>query len=156
MSNFNRARLDYTTYLTMNRDFLGRISTLRLDGSVGWIFSGSMLRPMNGSTSVAGRCVASPIGRSAPRGTPAKPGGPTDIPIGGDFLLFLGAQYQFPDRWPTSSMESFFIDSGTVNDSPGFDEYRIGVGAGVRVYIPAARSDPHGLRFCHSAHEAGQ
>ncbi|MAB83416.1 MAG: outer membrane protein assembly factor BamA [Phycisphaerae bacterium] len=143
--NFNRARLDYTTYLTMNRDFLGRISTLRLDGSIGWIFSGSA--PTYERFYLGGRTLRGFAYREvSPKGTPAKPGGPTDIPIGGDFMLFLGAQYQFPIA--ANFIDGvFFIDSGTVNDSPGFDEYRIGVGAGVRVYIPQLGPTPMAFDF---------
>jgi len=143
--SFNRARMDYTTYLTMSRDFLGRISTLRLDGSVGWIFSGSA--PTYERFYLGGRDLRGFAYREvSPKGIPSKPGGPTDIPIGGDFLLFLGAQYQFP-LIATFIDGVFFIDSGTVNDSPGFDQYRVGVGAGVRVYIPQLGPTPMAFDF---------
>ena len=143
--NFNRARLDYTTYLTMSRDFLGRSSTLRLDASVGWIFSGTA--PTYERFYLGGRDLRGFAYREvSPKGIPSRPGGPTDIPIGGNFLLFLGAQYQFP-LIATFIDGVFFIDSGTVNDSPGIDQYRIGVGAGVRVYIPQLGPTPMAFDF---------
>ena len=73
------------------------------------------------------------------------PGG-ADIPIGGDFMLFLGAQYQFP-LVGTFIDGVFFVDSGTVNDAPGFDEYRVGVGAGLRIYIPQLGPTPMAFDF---------
>lgn len=142
---FNRAQFDYTTYLTMNRDFLGRISTLRLDASVGYIFSGSA--PTYERFYLGGRSLRGFAFREvSPKGTPAQPGGPEDIPIGGDFMIFLGAQYQFP-LVATFIDGVFFIDSGTVNNSPGFEEYRIGVGAGVRIYIPQLGPTPMAFDF---------
>ena len=142
---FNRARVDYTTYLTLNRDFLGRISTLRLDGSVGWIFSGTA--PTWESFYLGGRSLRGFAFREvSPKGIPSQPGGPEDIPIGGDFLLFLGAQYQFP-LIGTFIDGVFFVDSGTVNNAPGFDEYRMGVGAGLRIYIPQLGPTPMAFDF---------
>ena len=142
---FNRTRLDYTTYLTMSRDFLGRISTLRLDGSIGWIFSGSA--PTYERFYLGGRTLRAFAFREvSPKGTPSQPGGPEDIPIGGDFMLFLGAQYQFP-LVGTFIDGVFFVDSGTVNDAPGFDEYRVGVGAGLRIYIPQLGPTPMAFDF---------
>ncbi|MEE2719316.1 MAG: outer membrane protein assembly factor BamA [Planctomycetota bacterium] len=142
---FNRTRLDYTTYLTMSRDFLGRISTLRLDGSIGWIFSGSA--PTYERFYLGGRTLRAFAFREvSPKGTPSQPGGPEDIPSGGDFLLFLGAQYQFP-LVGTFIDGVFFVDSGTVNDAPGFDEYRVGVGAGLRIYIPQLGPTPMAFDF---------
>ena len=142
---FNRTRLDYTTYLTMSRDFLGRISTLRLDGSIGWIFSGSA--PTYERFYLGGRTLRAFAFREvSPKGTPSQPGGPEDIPIGGDFMLFLGAQYQFP-LVGTFIDGVFFVDSGTVNDAPGFDEYRVGVGAGLHIYIPQLGPTPMAFDF---------
>ena len=142
---FNRARVDYTTYLTMSRDFLGRISTLRLDGSVGWIFSGTA--PTYEGFYLGGRSLRGFAYREvSPKGIPSQPGGPDDIPIGGDFLLFLGAQYQFP-LVGTFIDGVCFVDSGTVNNAPGFDEYRLSVGAGLRIYIPQLGPTPMAFDF---------
>ena len=41
----------------------------------------------------------------------------------------------------------FFVDSGTVTDSPGFDEYRVSVGAGLRLYIPQLGQAPLAFDF---------
>ncbi|MDG2291646.1 MAG: outer membrane protein assembly factor BamA [Phycisphaerales bacterium] len=142
---FNRARVDYTTYLTINRDFLGRTSTLRLDGQVGWIFSGEA--PTFERFYLGGRTLRGFEFRDvSPKGTPALPGGATDVPIGGDFMAFLGAQYQFP-LLMTLLDGVVFIDSGTVNDDFNFDEYRVAVGIGIRLYIPQLGPTPMAFDF---------
>lgn len=142
---FNRASVDYTTYLTINRDFLGRISTLRLDAQAGWIFSG--VAPSYERFYLGGRTLRGFAFRAvSPKGTPAVPGGATDVPIGGDFMAFLGAQYQFP-LVATLMDGVVFIDSGTVNDDFALEAYRIGVGAGIRLYIPQLGPTPMAFDF---------
>ena len=142
---FNKARVDYTTYLTVSRDFLGRISTLRLDASAGAILSGRA--PTYERFYLGGRTLRGFQFREvSPKGTPANPGGATDIPIGGDYMIFLGGQYQFPLL--SSVLDGvFFIDSGTVNDDFGFEAYRVSVGLGIRLYIPQLGPTPMAFDF---------
>ena len=144
-AQFNRARVDYTTYLTLNRDFLGRISTLRLDASAGWIFSGTA--PTYERFYLGGRTLRGFAYREvSPKGTPVVPGGSEDVPIGGEFMMFLGAQYQFP-LVATLMDGVVFIDSGTANDDLGISQYRIGVGVGIRLYIPQLGPTPMAFDF---------
>jgi outer membrane protein insertion porin family len=60
-------------------------------------------------------------------------GTPSDDPIGGDWLFFAGAQYEFPLFQKTIS-GVVFLDTGTVVDDVGFDDYRVSIG--IRLYIP--------------------
>jgi len=143
--DFNKARIDYTTYLTLSRDFLGRISTLRLDASAGGVLSGRA--PTYERFYLGGRTLRGFQFREvSPKGTPANPGGATDIPIGGDYMVFLGGQYQFPVL-STVLDGVFFIDSGTVNDDFGFEAYRVSVGLGIRLYIPQLGPTPMAFDF---------
>jgi outer membrane protein insertion porin family len=73
-------------------------------------------------------------------------GGSTDIPIGGDWKIFLGAQYEFPVVGKFLST-IVFCDTGTVTDSIGFDDYRVSVGAGVRLRIPQLGQAPLAFDF---------
>jgi outer membrane protein insertion porin family len=62
-------------------------------------------------------------------------GAQTNDPVGGDWLVFLGAQYEFPLL--TEALTGvIFLDTGTVIDDPGIDDYRAAIGAGIRIYIP--------------------
>jgi outer membrane protein insertion porin family len=56
-------------------------------------------------------------------------------------MAFLGAQYQRP-LVGTFLDGVIFVDSGTVIDDPGFDDYRVAVGLGLRVYIPQLGPTP--------------
>ena len=142
---FNRTRVDYTGYFALDRDFLGRTSTLRLDASAGYIFGGNA--PTYERFYLGGRTLRGFEFRTvSPKGTPSVPGGPNDIPIGGNWLVFLGSQYQFP-LVSTVIDGVVFCDSGTVTDTVGFSDYRLAVGVGVRLYLPQLGPTPLAFDF---------
>ena len=82
----------------------------------------------------------------SPKGTPRVVGGDPNVPIGGDWEIFLGAQYEFPLVSRFLSMV-VFLDSGTVLDTPGFDEYRVSIGTGIRMHIPQLGQAPLAFDF---------
>ncbi|MCP3861511.1 MAG: BamA/TamA family outer membrane protein, partial [Phycisphaeraceae bacterium] len=67
-------------------------------------------------------------------------------PIGGDWLFFAGAQYEVP-LVGDSFAGVVFVDSGTVTDTPGFEDYRVSVGLGVRLYLPILGPAPLAFDF---------
>ena len=137
--------VNYTKYFTVDKDFVGRRTTLRLDGRVGYIFGGDA--PTFDRYYLGGRSFRGFDFRTvSPKGTPRVVGGSTDVPIGGDWKIFLGAQYEIPVAANTLSTV-FFVDSGTVTDSPGFDDYRVSVGMGLRLYIPQLGQAPLAFDF---------
>ena len=137
--NFNRVSVDYTTYLALDRDFLGRVSTLRLDGQVGTIFGGAA--PTYERFYLGGRSFRGFQFRTiSPKGYDTA-GTLTDVPVGGTFQAFFGAQYQRPLIGKLLDGVAF-VDSGTVSDDVGFDQYRVSVGIGIRVYIPQLGPTP--------------
>ena len=137
--NFNRISADYTTYLALDRDFLGRTTTLRLDGQVGHIFGGAA--PTYERVYLGGRSLRGVQFRTvSPKGYDTA-GNLTDVPVGGTFMVFLGAQYQRPLLGELLD-GVLFVDSGTVNDGLGFDQYRMSFGLGLRVYIPQLGPTP--------------
>lgn len=142
---FNRTRVDYTAYFALDRDFLGRTSTLRLDASAGYIFGGTA--PTYEKFYLGGRTLRGFEFRTvSPKGTPSVPGGPNDIPVGGNWLVFLGSQYQFP-LVSTVIDGVVFCDSGTVTNTVGFSDYRLSVGVGVRLYLPQLGPTPLAFDF---------
>jgi len=121
------------------------MTTLRLDTKVGYIFNGDS--PTFERFYLGGRSLRGFEFRSvSPKGTPRFAGGSTDIAIGGDWQVFVGMQYEFPllDRFISMVL---FCDSGTVTDSPGFEDYRVGVGMGFRLHIPALGRAPLAFDF---------
>ena len=142
---FTKAHVDYTTYFALHRDFLGRASTLRFDSRLGYIFGGTA--PTFEKFYLGGRGFRGFDYRTiSPKGTPRVAGGDPNVPIGGDFEFFLGAQYEFPliDRFISMV---FFSDSGTVLESAGFDDYRVSVGTGLRLHIPQLGQAPLAFDF---------
>ncbi len=132
---FNRVSGDYTVFFTLDEDFLGRKTTLRLNTELGYIFGGdtppTYERFYRGGRSFRGFRFR----EISPKGIRADNGDPSDDPIGGTWMFFAGAQYEFP-IFGEAITGVFFVDSGTVTDSVGFDEYRVSLGTGLRLYIP--------------------
>jgi len=142
---FTKTYFTYTTYFALDRDFLNRTSTLRLDSRIGYIFGGTA--PTFEKFYLGGRSFRGFDFRSvSPLGTPRVAGGDPSVSVGGDWQFYLGAQYEFPvvDRFISLV---FFCDSGTVIDSPGLDDYRVSVGTGIRMHIPQLGQAPLAFDF---------
>jgi outer membrane protein insertion porin family len=130
--DFSKIQAEYTVFLTMQRDFLGRESILKVNGRVGYIFGGNA--PLYEKFYLGGRSFRGFDFRTiSPKGINLA-GVQTGDPVGGDWLMFLGAQYEFP-LVGDALTGVFFMDTGTVIDEVGFDDYRVSVGAGIRIYI---------------------
>jgi outer membrane protein insertion porin family len=143
--SFTKTYMTYTSYFAMDRDFLNRYSTLRLDARLGYSFNGTS--PTFKRFYLGGRNFRGFDFRTiSPKGTPRIAGGDPDVPIGGDWEFFLGGQYEFPILDKFLSVV-FFCDSGTVLESPGFDDYRVSVGTGVRLHIPQLGQAPLAFDF---------
>jgi len=131
---FNRITAEHTLDVTIDEDFLGRLTTLRLNSEIGYIFDGTA--PNYERFYRGGRTFRGFRFREiSPKGIRADNGEPSSDPVGGTWMVFLGAQYEFP-IFGEAVTGVFFVDSGTVTDSVGLDEYRVSLGTGVRLYIP--------------------
>ncbi len=137
-----------TSFLTLSEDFLGRKQILKLRTEVGWIFAGSaptFERYYMGGRNFRGfdfRTISPKSNKTLgdPQGS-----GPAE-PIGGDWLFFLGTQYEAP-LIGESIAGVLFIDSGTVTNTPGFSEYRVSAGFGIRLYLEALGPAPLAFDF---------
>lgn len=141
------ARGSGTAIFTVAEDYLGRRSTLKLSGDVAYLFGGDP--PVYERLYLGGRSLRGFEFRTVSpksRGTLGAPNTPNKDPIGGTWLVFLGAQYELPVFGEFISVVAF-VDSGTVLDSPGFDPYRVAVGAGVRLYLPQLGPNPLAFDF---------
>ncbi len=59
---------------------------------------------------------------------------PADDPVGGTWSFYAGAEIQQPVHRIVSL--AAFIDTGTVTNDPGFEDYRVTAGVGVRLITP--------------------
>lgn len=143
--DFSTISAELTNYYTLREDFLGRRTTLRLDTRASYLFGGrapTYERFYLGGGSFRGfdfRTVS-------PKGFRADTGQRGDDPVGGTWLFFAGAQYEFPLFGEVLS-GVFFVDSGTVVDDVGFDAYRVSAGTGIRLAVPALGPVPIAIDF---------
>jgi len=144
--DFTKLDLQYTLLVTLDEDVRGRQTSLRLRTSVGYIFDESDRVPTYERFFMGGRTFRGFSFRTiSPKGLNLA-GVQTDEPVGGLWKFFLGAQVQFPIFQETISAV-VFADSGTVTEDVGFDEYRLSVGVGLRITIPALGPVPIALDF---------
>jgi outer membrane protein insertion porin family len=135
-----------TSFLTLYEDFLGRKQVLRLKTNFGWIFSGNA--PTYERFYLGGRTLRGFAFRTVSPKAKLTLDGSTqnNEPIGGTWQFFAGAQYEVP-LFTDSFTGVLFMDSGTVVDTPGFDDYRLSVGVGIRMYIPQLGPTPLAFDF---------
>ncbi|UCD75839.1 MAG: outer membrane protein assembly factor BamA [Phycisphaerales bacterium] len=146
--DFNRASAEYTVFLTVDEDFLGRKSILRLRSGTGYIFGGGRV-PTYERYYLGGRSLRGFEFRTvSPKGIQADTGEPSNDSVGGEWMFFAGAQYEIP-LFEESLTLAVFLDSGTVTDDVGLDEYRAAIGAGLRLYIPQFGPIPMAFDFAY-------
>jgi len=144
--DFTTTSVEYTVFLTLDEDFLGRRSILKLNSRVGYIINGEDA-PIYQRLYLGGRSFRGfEFRQVSPKGIRADDGLPSEDPVGGEWLLFAGAQYEFP-LFAETITGVFFVDSGTVTNNPGFDDYRVSIGGGIRLYIPQLGPIPMAFDF---------
>ncbi|HMN96175.1 MAG TPA: outer membrane protein assembly factor BamA [Phycisphaerales bacterium] len=130
--NYSMVRGEFTAFFLIDEDFLGRRSVLRTNVQAGYFFDDA---PIYESFYLGGRSLRGFDFRTvSPKGI-NRFGQQTNDPIGGSWLFFAGAQYEFP-IFGEMVNGVFFVDSGTVTDDIALDPYRVSIGAGLRLYIP--------------------
>ena len=137
--------MELASFLTLYEDFLGRKHVLKLQAEAGWIFQGEA--PTFEKYYLGGRSFRGFQFRTVSPKTDQTLGGTdTDEPIGGSWLFFAGAQYEVP-LFGEGLAAVMFVDSGTVTNTPGFDDYRVSVGLGLRLYLPILGPAPLAFDF---------
>ncbi|MFM1824397.1 MAG: hypothetical protein RI967_2663 [Planctomycetota bacterium] len=144
---YTTLRAGYTQYFTLAEDFLGRRSTLRFSTDLGYILGDDV--PTFDRFYLGGRTFRGFEFRSVSpksRGAVDPAQSSADEPIGGDWLFFAGLQYEQP-LVQNSFSGVVFVDSGTVTEDVGFDQYRVAVGFGIRLYLPQFGPAPLAFDF---------
>jgi outer membrane protein insertion porin family len=147
--------ISVTQFFTTYEDFLGRKQTLRLRLQSNYIFSEDA--PVFERWYMGGRTMRGFAFRTvSPKSNEVIGDDPpstfqtssTFTPVGGNFLFFAGSQYELPVMGEFLSVVTF-VDSGTVNNDDWLNQYRVGVGAGLRIYIPQFGQAPIALDFAY-------
>jgi outer membrane protein assembly complex protein YaeT len=138
--NFGKAIGDYRIYRTIYMDALDRKHVIAARIAVGQIFGSAPV-----FESFYGGGIGSLRGFDY-RGISPRSNG-TDEPIGGEFMIFAGAEYRFPIVGE-HLYGVVFLDTGTVEETCGeFGTYRASAGAGLRWIVPMLGPIPMSLDF---------
>jgi outer membrane protein insertion porin family len=144
--DFTRLNLDGVAYLTLYEDFRGRNTILKVDTRVGYIPQDASAVPVYERSYLGGRNFRGFDFRTvSPRGFDRN-GNAADEPIGGTWLFFAGLEVQQPIVGDFLSIVAF-VDSGTVTSRPGFEDYRVSVGTGFRIFVPQLSPAPLAFDF---------
>lgn len=144
--DFTKMTAEHTVFLPLEEDYLGRRTVLSLKVGAGWI-------PQDDEAPVFERLYLG--GRSfrgfdyrgiGPRGIRNDTGQLGDDHVGGDFSFFAGLEVEKP-LWKDIVSGVVFLDTGTVTDEIGFEDYRVAAGAGVRFYFPQLGQAPLAFDF---------
>jgi len=144
---FQRVVGRFQTFFTVDRDFLDRKSVLSWRLETGFVFNeedAPLFERLyaGGSRSFRGFRFRG-VG---PRGVRNDNGEVGDDPVGGNFMLLTGLQYEFP-LLADFLRGVVFTDQGTVLEDPGIEAWRASVGAGLRVKVPFLGQAPFAIDF---------
>ncbi len=145
--DFTKLGLEQLLYLPINEDFLGRRTTLAIKNSIAYIPEGEDDAPVFERYYLGGRSLRGFNFRTvSPKGIRNDTKTLGDDPVGGTWSFFLGAEVEQPLFEDFIAM-AFFIDSGTVTNDVGFDDYRVSAGFGLRLRIEALSAAPLAFDF---------
>ncbi len=136
---FEKINIDYRVYQTLHVDAMDRSHVLAMKVSSGQIL---------GDAPVFERFYGGGIGSVRGfeyRGISPR-GGVGDDPVGGDFLVFAGAEYRFPLAGKQLH-GVLFLDSGAVDQDAHINTYRVATGFGIRWTVPMLGPMPFRLDF---------
>ena len=145
--DFTRFRASGVVYVPIQEDFLGRATVANFSGRVGYIPDDRSDVPVFERFNTGGaRFRGFGVRGIGPVGIRNDTGVLGDDQIGGTWELFFGAEVQQP-----IINENFrfvlFTDMGTIANSPGFDQWRITAGFGLRLTVPALTPVPLAFDF---------
>lgn len=144
---FSTVRAEYSVYIPIREDFLGRATVLKLDGRVAYQLQDSDEIPTYERLYLGGSSFRGFDFREvSPKGIRNDTGVLGGDPVGGTWMLFTGVEIRQPIYEEIFHVVGF-LDAGTVTNDPGIDEYRVSVGVGVRFSIPQLSPAPIALDF---------
>lgn len=145
--DFTAATIDFRKFWTVDEDFFGYKTIVSLRSEIGYIFEGDQAPVFERFYAGGHRTFRGYRFRGVgPRGIRSDTLTLGDDPVGGDWLFLLGLEYNFP-IYQDIFRGVIFTDTGTVQKDLGFDEYRVSIGAGIRLKIPFLGQAPFALDF---------
>lgn len=144
---FTKISADHNVFITVDESFLGYKTVLQLKAASSYIPEGQDEAPIFERYFLGGRTFRGFESRTvSPKGIRQSTGEITNEAAGGTFMLFLGAEIEKPLFEELISVTAF-IDTGTVEEEFALDNYRVSVGVGLRLYVPALTPVPFAFDF---------
>lgn len=145
--SFTKLNAEHEFFVPVFEDFLGRATVLSTKIAGSYIPQGEDAAPTYERYYLGGQSFRGFDYRAiSPVGIRNDTGELGEDPVGGTWSFFLGSQVVHPIFEELVS-GVVFVDSGTVTNEVGFDDYRVSVGVGVRLYIPQISPAPIGFDF---------
>ena len=145
--NFTILSAEHRIFVPVHEDFLGRKTVVSWKTKVGYIPQNKNDVPVYERFYLGGQSFRGFQYRAvSPIGIQENTGQPGDTPVGGTWMFFTGAEISQPIFEDTLSLVGF-VDTGTVTYTPGFEEYRVSVGFGLRLYFPGFSPAPLAFDF---------
>lgn len=144
---FTRFGMEHVLFLPVYEDFLGHTTVLSFTTQLGYIPQDSDEVPVYERFYLGGRSFRGFKYREvSPKGIRNDTKTQGDDPVGGTWKFFFGAELTQP-LYEDIVAGAVFIDTGTVTDSPWFSDYRVSVGTGLRLFVPALSPIPFAFDF---------
>ncbi len=144
---FTKLEASHSTFIPLREDYLGRPTILNLRSSIGYIPQGRDNTPTYERFYMGGQSFRGFDFRTiSPKGIRNDNGLPSNDSIGGTWKFFASAQIEQPLYEDIFSVVGF-VDAGTITFDPGFDDFRLSVGVGIRFHIPALSPAPLAFDF---------
>ncbi len=145
--NYTQFSASHSVFVPIYEDFLGRRTVLELRTNADYIPQGQSDVPVYERFYLGGRSFRGFQFRTiSPKGIQNDTGLQGDDPVGGTWLFFAGAEITKPIFEELLSVAAF-VDSGTVEEEFGFDDYRVSAGFGLRIYVPQLSPAPIAFDF---------
>lgn len=144
---FTVVNAEFGKYFKLDQDVLDRSTTLYLSTRASYIPGDADVAPFYDRLYLGGENFRGFAFRGAsPVGIRNDNGLVSDDAVGGNFLFFAGAQITKPVYEDVAAIVGF-VDSGTVQEEVGFDQYRVSVGFGIRLYVQQLSPVPLAFDF---------
>lgn len=145
--NFTRLSLEHQVFIPVYESFLGYRTVLSWKTTLSYIPDGKNEVPIFERLYLGGRSLRGFKYRTvSPKGYRNDNGMLGNDGVGGTWLFFTGVELQQP-LYQDIVSGVVFMDTGTVTNRPGFAEYRVGAGVGLRIAVPQLGPVPLAFDF---------
>jgi outer membrane protein insertion porin family len=144
---FTKLNAEYQVYFPIYENFLGLKTVMSVKTAAQYIPEGNDEAPVFERYYLGGSSFRGFRYRTiSPKGIRNDTMTLGDDPVGGSWSFFAGTEIEQPVFQDVISVVGF-IDSGTVTDDIGFDDYRLSAGVGLRFRVPALGPAPLAFDF---------